>query len=101
MSSSSLPPASGPARRDTLNLRISSLERQLIERAAQALGTTRTDFILRAARRAAEDTLLERSLYVVTPEAYEAFLLRLEAPALPNAALTRALQTPTPWTADE
>ncbi|GEM_PF-1732421 len=47
--------------RETLNLRIHSEERNLIDRAALARGTNRTDFILGAARRAAEDALLGRA----------------------------------------
>jgi Protein of unknown function (DUF1778) len=45
------------AKRDTLNLRIKPDERSLIDRAAQSLGKNRTDFILDAARRAAEEGL--------------------------------------------
>lgn len=36
-------------RRETLNLRIPALERQLIDRAAESTGRTRTDFIPSAA----------------------------------------------------
>ena len=61
-------------RRATLNLRIPPAERNLIDRAAESAGKTRTDFILEAARRAAEETLLDRALMVVSPEAYGEFL---------------------------
>lgn len=87
-------------RRDTLNLRISSTERHLIDRAAASLGTTRTEFILRAARRAAEDTLLEQALIMTSPEAYAEFLVRLDAPTPPNDHLLRTLRAPSPWAAD-
>jgi uncharacterized protein (DUF1778 family) len=87
-------------RRDTLNLRISSTERHLIDRAAASLGTTRTEFILRAARRAAEETLLERALIITSPEAYAEFLQRLDAPTSPSDRLMRTLQTPSPWADD-
>lgn len=84
-------------RRDTLNLRISSTERLLIDRAAASLGTTRTEFILRAARQAAEEALLERALIMTSPAAYAEFLQRLDAPAPPSERLMRTLQTPSPW----
>ena len=42
-------------RRDTLNLRIKPELRGLIDRAAELTGKNRTDFVLSAARRAAED----------------------------------------------
>ena len=46
------------SKRETLNLRIKPEERGLIDRAAQLLGKNRTDFMLEAARRAAEEALL-------------------------------------------
>ena len=52
-------------RRDTLNLRIPAAERNLIDRAAESSGKTRTDFILEAARRAAEEALLDRAMLSV------------------------------------
>ena len=48
--------SASPAKRDTLNIRIKPEERSLIDRAARTLGKNRTDFILDAARRAAEET---------------------------------------------
>jgi len=85
------------ARRDTLNLRIPPAERNLIDRAAESAGKTRTDFILEAARRAAEEALLDRALMVVSPEAYEEFLKRLNRPAQPNERLRQTMQTKAPW----
>jgi uncharacterized protein (DUF1778 family) len=87
-------------RRDTLNLRIAPAERNLIDRAAQSIGKTRTDFILDAARRAAEDALLDRALTVVSPEAYESFVQRLDQPPQPNERLRRTMQSKSPWQAD-
>jgi uncharacterized protein (DUF1778 family) len=84
-------------RRDTLNLRIKSEDRGLIDRAAKLTGKTKTDFVLEAARRAAEDALLDHTLFVVGPEAFDAFRARLDEPPHPNAKLRRALQTPAPW----
>jgi uncharacterized protein (DUF1778 family) len=84
-------------KRDTLNLRIKTEERNLIDRAASSLGKTRTNFILEAARHAAEETLLDRTVLTVSPEAYQAFLTRLEAPPKPNERLRAAMQAPAPW----
>jgi uncharacterized protein (DUF1778 family) len=85
------------ARRDTLNLRIPPAERNLIDRAAESVGKTRTYFILEAARRAAEEALLDRALMVVSPEAYGEFLKRLDRPAQPNERLRRTMRSKTPW----
>lgn len=83
--------------RDTLNLRIPVAERNLIDRAAESAGKTRTDFILEAARRAAEDTLLDRALMVVSPEAYDEFMKRLDRPPQPNERLKRTMQSKARW----
>ncbi len=83
--------------RDTLTLRIPASTRNLIDRAASSTGKTRTDFILDAARRAAEDTLLDRALVSVSPEAYAEFLKRLDAPAQPNERLSKTMRTLPPW----
>ncbi len=79
------------AKRDTLNIRIKPAERGLIDRAAKAAGKTRTDFILDAARRAAEEALLDQTLLVVSPTAYTEFLARLDAPPAPNERLRRTM----------
>jgi len=54
-----------PATRETLNLRIKPGDRSLIDRAAEGVGKTRTDFVLDAARRAAEEALLDRVFFNV------------------------------------
>lgn len=69
----------------------------MIDRAAMALGKTRTDFVLEAARRAAEETVLDRTVFTVGPKAFAEFVARLDAPPRPNARLRRVLKTPPPW----
>ena len=85
--------------RDTLNLRIPAAERNLTDRAAESAGKTRTDFILEAARHAAEETLPDRILITVSPEAYAEFLKRLDAPAQPNERLRCTMRAIPPWAA--
>ena len=85
------------SRRETLNLRIKPELRGLIDRAAELTGKNRTDFVLNAARNAAEDALLDRTVFAVNPKAYAEFLARLDAPPRPNARLRRSLQTAAPW----
>jgi uncharacterized protein (DUF1778 family) len=83
--------------RDSLNLRIKPELRGLIDRAAQLAGKNRTDFVLEAARRAAEDALLDRTVFSVSPKAYAEFLKRLDAPPQPNERLRRTMKAPAPW----
>ena len=85
------------AARNTLNLRIKPELRGLIDRAAQLSGKNRTDFVLEAARRAAEDALLDRTLFAVDPKAYAEFLKRLDAPPRPTERLRRTMRAPAPW----
>jgi uncharacterized protein (DUF1778 family) len=84
-------------RRDTLNLRIKPEERALIDRAATLTGKTRTDFVLEAARQAAEEALLDRTVFTVSPEAYAKFLARLDEAPKPNERLRRTMQSSAPW----
>jgi uncharacterized protein (DUF1778 family) len=84
-------------KRETLNLRIRPELRGLIDRAASLVGKSRTEFVLEAARRAAEDALLDRTVLAVDRKTCEEFLARLDAPPQPNARLRRALETPAPW----
>jgi uncharacterized protein (DUF1778 family) len=84
-------------RRQTLNIRIKADERGLIDRAARARGQNRTDFILEAARRAAEEALLDRTLISVSEDAYRKFLVRLDASPKPNVRLRKTMRAPAPW----
>lgn len=87
---------SAPAR-DTLNMRIKPEDRNLFDWAAQSLGKTRTDFILEAARRAAQEALLDRALIQLDPKAYKDFLARLEAPPRANERLRKTMRATPPW----
>ena len=90
-------PATLEVKRETLNIRIKPEERNLIDRAAKTRGKNRTDFILDAARLAAEDALLDQVIISVSPEAYSQFLARLDMPPKPNERLRKTMQTPPPW----
>jgi uncharacterized protein (DUF1778 family) len=91
--------AKAPAakRRETLNLRVKPEERNLIDRAASLTGKTRTDFVLEAARHAAEEALLDRAVFAVSPETYAAFIARLDEAPRPNERLRRTMQSAAPW----
>ena len=84
-------------KRQTLNLRVRPADRSLIDRAARLTGKTRTDFILDATRRAAEEALMDQTHFVVSEEVYAEFLARLDAPPAPNDRLIKTMNTPAPW----
>lgn len=83
--------------RTTLNLRIKPEDRNLIDWAAQIQGKNRTDFILDAARNAAENALLEQTVFKVSPEAYGEFITRIDAPPQPNQQLLKTMKMTAPW----
>lgn len=85
------------SRRQPLNLRIKPEGRGLIDRAATITGKTRTDFVLEAARHAAEEALLDRTVFTVNPRAYAAFIARLDEPPKSNERLRRTMETTPPW----
>lgn len=84
-------------KRESLNIRIKAEEWGLIDRAAKLRGKTRTDFILDAARLAAEEALLDLTPMIVSPDAFAAFLARLDQPPAPDERLRKTMQTPAPW----
>ncbi len=84
-------------KRETLNLRIRPETRELIDRAARLAGKNRTDFVLDAARQAAENAILDRAVLTFSAKAYAEFVARLDAPPSPNHRLKRSLQTRAPW----
>jgi uncharacterized protein (DUF1778 family) len=81
------------------NLRVSPGDQDLIDRAVQASGLTRTDFVLQAVRAAAQNLLVEQTWSALEPEAFEAFRRQLDAPASPNERLQRTMAAPRPWQA--
>jgi uncharacterized protein (DUF1778 family) len=76
-------------KRETLNIRVKPEVRGLIDRAAELAGKNRKDFVLDAVRHAAEQTLLDRTVFVMSPKAYSDFVKRLDAPPKPNARLRK------------
>lgn len=86
-----------PSKRETLNLRIKPEMRNLIDRAAKLRGKNRTDFVLDAARAAAEEALLDQTMITANTEAYAAFLARLDMQPQPDERLRKTMQTPAPW----
>lgn len=95
-----MPPArtfEKPTREVTINLRANLRQRSVIDRAAQALGRSRSDFMLDAACREAEAVLLDRRYFVLDAEAFTAFIDALDQPPAENPRLRRLLDEKAPW----
>lgn len=84
-------------RNRTINIRVLASEQDLIDRAAEACGKTRSDFMLAAARREAECVLLDRRLFLLDEETYRTFVEQLDAQPQRNDKLRRLLATKPLW----
>ena len=98
------PPLDAPAERSSvseakgsINLRIETNTRQLIDEAAAALGKTRTEFMVDSARRQAIDVLLDQRLFRLDDERYDAFLHALDNPPAPGPKLRALLRRTPAW----
>lgn len=80
-----------------VNLRVRMDTQSLIDRAANMLGRTRSDFMIAASKQAAEDAIRDQRVISVSPEAYSEFLAMLDRPAQANELLRKTMQTPAPW----
>jgi uncharacterized protein (DUF1778 family) len=85
------------ARSGVINIRVRPEERALIDRAASVQGKSRSDFMLEASRRAAEEALLDQTVLRVDAGTYGRFVEMLDSPPRPNAALRRLMATKAPW----
>lgn len=90
-------PKAKTSRSGTVNLRVSQRQRHLIDRAAEALGRSRTDFMLDTACREAESVLLDRRYFSLSGPAFKAFAALLDALPAENPKLRRLLETRAPW----
>lgn len=79
-----------------VNLRVRSDIRALIDRAAKSQGKTRSEFMIDAARRAAEESLLDQTLVRVDPKTYDYFLEILDRPPSGDG-FERLMSSERPW----
>jgi uncharacterized protein (DUF1778 family) len=84
-------------RGETINLRASQKQKVLIDRAAEALGRSRSDFMLDTACREAESILLDRRYFSLSEDDFKRFAAMLDRPPKDNPRLRRLLQTKSPW----
>ncbi len=87
------------AREAPINIRAKISQRDLIDMAASLVSKTRTDFVLEAACREAQDILLDRRLFILDDKQYDAFLAELDAPITPErqARINDLMSRKSPW----
>lgn len=81
----------------TISIRAKARQRDLIDQAAERLGRSRSDFMLEAACRQAEDVLLDQTYFAVDADRFAAFKAQLDRPPAPSERLRRTLRAPSPW----
>jgi len=88
--------ASAP-RTARLGLRATPEQEAMLRRASEVAHKSLTDFILDSACRAAEETLLDQRLFMVSDSQYQAFLDLLDRPEQFNEGLHRLFSQKAPW----
>ena len=81
----------------SINIRAKARQRDLIDQAAERLGRSRSDFMLDAACREAENVLLDQTFFAVDAGTFASFQALLDRPLPPTARLRRLLNTKAPW----
>lgn len=90
-------PSQAADTKGSINLRIESRTRQLIDDAAAMLGKTRTEFMIDSARILAIDVLLDQRLFVLDSDRYDAFIDALDNPPAPGPKLRALLRRVPAW----
>ena len=92
--------ASSPSTRSArLGLRATPEQEVVLRRAAEVAHKSLTDFILDSACLAAEQTLLDQRLFMVSGNQYQALMALLERPEKTNAGLGELFSRKAPWDA--
>jgi uncharacterized protein (DUF1778 family) len=81
----------------SINIRAKERQRDLIDQAAERQGRSRSDFMLDAACREAENVLLNQTFFTVNAGAFAKFEALLDQPLPPTDKLRRLLLTKAPW----
>lgn len=81
----------------SINIRAKTKQRDLIDRAAEYLGRSRSEFMLEAACREAQDVLLEQAFFSVNESTFAKFQALLDQPLPPTDKLRHLLKTKAPW----
>jgi uncharacterized protein (DUF1778 family) len=81
----------------SINIRAKVRQRDLIDQAADQLGRSRSDFMLEASCREAQNVLLDQAFFTVNAGTFAQLAALLDKPLLPTDKLRRLLKTKAPW----
>lgn len=91
------PPSARPLKASRIELRASQDDRDLLDRAAAALGTDRSSFLLSQGRLAAQQVLADREHFVLDAAAQQEWERINSCPARVLPGLKRLLERPSPF----
>jgi uncharacterized protein (DUF1778 family) len=80
-----------------IHLRARVYERDLIDRAAKAVGQNRSQFMMSVLLKEASNILFDQSTVFLSDKHYDEFTNALDHPPAPNEALKKLLATKAPW----
>lgn len=84
-------------RETNIHIRAHQGDRDLIDRAAEAIGKTRSEFVLDTARREAAEVLREQRVFNLDATAFKSFMRELDHPPAKNPKLAALLNRKAPW----
>ena len=91
-------PARTAKRRDTnIPIRARAEDRDLIDRAAKALGKSRSEFMMDTVRREAQTVLADQTHFVLDPKQWDAFMKELDKAPKDNPRLKELFKRKAPW----
>ena len=89
--------ARAATRETNIHIRAHASDRDLIDRAAEAIGKTRSEFVLDTARREAEEVLREQRVFHLDASAWRTFMKELDKAPSDNPKFKGLLKRKAPW----
>jgi uncharacterized protein (DUF1778 family) len=86
--------AGSQRRSEKLDLRLTPVAKQTLQRAAEAAQRSVSEFVLESALASAAETLVDRRVFALDPERWQAFVAALDAPPQRHPRMQRLLQEP-------
>ena len=90
-------PKSTPRSGTPIHIRALKRQKDLIDSASTLLGKTRSEFMLEAACREAEEVILDQGMIRMDSKEYKAFVAQLDAPPQPRPGLAKLFSVRSPW----
>lgn len=84
-------------RNSPINIRARRAQRDLIDKAAATVSKNRSDFMLEAACREAENVLLDKRLFLLDNNKFEEFETALQKPISDNPAIQKLFSHKSSW----